>query len=434
MVVDARRHLGTGDLVAAARAIVPALTAAPENPDVLKTREDILGAAENGANAAKTNADSSGAQSQREYGEATKHLQSAATARRSGRSEDVEPAVREYTSAAELYRKAIPATFDAAPVVDNATALIKQRSYPQAARVIVEALKRAPGNTDLLGTLQQALVAARDFAAGAKRVATSSGASGQPEYADGNAQIKSAVSAGASDRSEDKASAVEQYVTAAQKYFDSVNSYALAMFKQGNLNGAARAVTTGLAAAPGHADLRKTLQEVLSGAEAAANATKRAADKSGASSRPEYSDAAARLSSAASVPRSGSAEDAQSAIRDYLAAADLYETAVTRNALAVMRQGNLLGAARAIAVGLEEIPGNADFQKTLQEILETAEGAAEAAKRSADSAGASDRSEVHRRHLTPWRRRSATDAQVAPRMLRQPFANIQRLRKCTGTP
>ncbi len=276
--------------------------------------------------------------------------------------------------------------------MNNATALIKQRSYPQAARVIVEALKRAPGNTDLLGTLQQALVAARDFAAGAKRVATSSGASGQPEYADGNAQIKSAVSAGASDRSEDKASAVEQYVTAAQKYIDSVNSYALAMFKQGNLNGAARAVTTGLTAAPGHADLRKTLQEVLSGAEAAANATKRAADKSGASSRPEYSDAAARLSSAASVPRSGSAEDAQSAIREYLAAADLYETAVTRNALAVMRQGNLLGAARAIAVGLEEIPGNADFQKTLQEIFETAEGAAEAAKRSADSAGASDRS------------------------------------------
>ena len=272
MVVDARRHLGTGDLVAAARAIVPALTAAPENADVLKTREDILGAAENGANAAKTNADSAGAQSQREYGDATKHLQSAATARRSGRSEDVEPAVREYTSAAELYRKALPAAFDAAPVVDNATALIKQRSYPQAARVIVEALKRAPGNTDLLGTLQQALVAARDFAAGAKRVATSSGASGQPEYADGNAQIKSAVSAGASDRSEDKASAVEQYVTAAQKYFDSVNSYALAMFKQGNLNGAARAVTTGLAAAPGHADLRKTLQEILSGAEASANA------------------------------------------------------------------------------------------------------------------------------------------------------------------
>ena len=391
MVLDARRHLGTGDLVAAARAIVPALTAAPQNSDVLKTREEILSAAENGANAAKTNADSSGAQSQREYGEATKHLQSAATARRSGRSEDVEPAVREFASATELYRKAIP-TFDAAPVVDNATALIKQRSYPQAARVIVEALKRAPGNTDLLGTLQQALVAARNFAAEAKRVATSSGASGQPEYADGNAQIKSAVSAGASDRSEDKASAVEQYVTAAQKYFDSVNSYALTMFKQGNLNGAARAVTTGLTAAPGHADLRKTLQEILRGAEAAANATKRAADKSGASSRPEYSDAAARLSSAAGVPRSGSAEDAQSAIREYLAAADQYETAVTRNALAVMRQGNLLGAARAIALGLEEIPGNADFQKTLQQIFETAESAAEAAKRSADSAGASDRS------------------------------------------
>ena len=84
MVVDARRHLGTGDLVAAARAIVPALTAAPKNPDVLKTREEILGAAENGANAAKTNADSSGAQSQREYSDATKHLQSAASRKKFG--------------------------------------------------------------------------------------------------------------------------------------------------------------------------------------------------------------------------------------------------------------------------------------------------------------------------------------------------------------
>ena len=286
MVVDARRHLGKGDLVAAARAIVPALTAAPQNSDVLKTREDILGAAENRANAAKTTADSSGAQSQREYSDATKHLQSATTARRSGRSEDVEPAVREYASAAELYTKALPATFDAAPVVDNATALIKQRSYLQAARVIVEALKRAPGNTDLLGTLQQALVAARDFADEAKRVAFSSGASTQREYADANALFKSAVSAGASDRAEDKASAVEHYGTAAQKYIDSVNSYALAMFKQGNLVAAARAVIAGLAAAPGNANLVKTLQEVLSGAEAAANATKRAADRSGASSRP----------------------------------------------------------------------------------------------------------------------------------------------------
>ena len=66
-----------------------------------------------------------------------------------------------------------------------------------------------------------------------------------------------------------------------------MNSHALAMFKQGNLNGAARAVTTGLAAAPGDAALRKTLQEILSGAEASANTAKLAADALGASSRPE---------------------------------------------------------------------------------------------------------------------------------------------------
>ena len=288
MVVDARRHLGTGDLVAAARAIVPALTAAPENPEPLKTREEILGAAENVANAARTAADSSGAQSQREYSDATKHLQSAATARRSGRSEDVEPAVREYASAAEMYRKAV--TSNVAQFAKSATALTKKGNYSEAARMTVEGLKLAPGNADLLGTMQQALDAAKDSADRAKRAAESSGASSQGEYVDAGTRLKSAVSAGASARAEDKASAVDHYVTAAQKYIESVNSYALAMFKQGNLGDATRAVTTGLAAAPGHADLRKTLQEILDAAEARATAAKRAADVvAGASSRSEYS-------------------------------------------------------------------------------------------------------------------------------------------------
>ena len=308
--------------------------------------------------------------------------------------------MRDYISAAELYRTALPSTVDVGPLADNATALVKQGNYPEAARVIADGLRLAPGDARLLGTLQQALGAARDSADRAKRAADSSGASSQREYIDAGTRFKSAVSAGSSDRAEDKASAVGHYVAATHGYIEAVNKQAQRVLKQGNLVAAARAVSAGLVAAPGNANLVKTLQEVLSGAEAAANATKRAADKSGASSRPEYSDAAARLSSATSVPRSGSAEDAQSAIREYLAAADLYETAVTRNALAAMRQGNLLGAARAIAVGLDETPGNTDFQKTLEEILETAEGAAEAVKRSADSAGASDRSRVHRRHLT----------------------------------
>jgi thioredoxin-like negative regulator of GroEL len=278
--------------------------------------------------------------------------------------------------------------------VDNATALIKRHSYPQAARVIMEGLKRAPGNTDLLGTLQQALVGARDFADGAKRVAASTGAYSQREYADADAQFKSAVSAGASDRSEDKASAVEHYVTAAQKYIDSVNSHALAMFKQGNLNGAARAVTTGLAAAPGDADLRKTLQEILSGAEASANSAKLAAEASGASSRPEYGDGSARLKSADISRRSGSSGDAEAALRDYVTASQLYMAAVNSHVQGVMKQGNLAGAARAIVAGLGVIPDSREFQKTLQEILEAAETSAAAARRSTDVvAGASSRSE-----------------------------------------
>jgi hypothetical protein len=59
-----------------------------------------------------------------------------------------------------------------------------------------------------------------------------------------------------------------------------------------------------------------------------------------------------------------------------------------------MKQGNLAGAARAIVAGLGVIPGNREFQKTLQEILDAAEAEATAAKRSADVvAGASSRSE-----------------------------------------
>jgi hypothetical protein len=392
MVAEARKHLGGGDLVAAARALVPALAKAQDNAEVLKTRDEILGAAESRANTAKQVTDSAGTPKPSEYDAANKRLQSAVTARRSGRPEDVEPAVREYLSAAELYRTALPSNVDVDSLAGSATALVKQGNYPEAARVIVDGLKLAPGDARLLGTLQQALAAAKESADRAKRAADSSGASSQREYVDAGARFKSAVSAGSSDRSEDKASAVGHYVAATRGYIEAVNRQAQRVLKQGNLVAAARAVTAGLGAAPGNANLLKTLQEVLSGAEAAANATKIAADKSGASSRPEYSDAAARLSSAASLPRSSSPEDAQSAIREYLAAADLYATAVNRNAQAVLRQGNLVGAARAIGVGLEATPGNADFQKTLQEILETAEGAAEAAKRSADSAGASDRS------------------------------------------
>ena len=148
MVVDARRHLGTGDLVAAARA-VPALTAAPENPDVLKTREEILGAAENGANAAKTGADSSGAPESANTARPPNTFSRQpprdvrAVPKTSSRPFASSPAQQSY--AGRRFRRLMPLQLS-----DNATALIKQRNYPQAARVIVEALKRAPGDTDLL--------------------------------------------------------------------------------------------------------------------------------------------------------------------------------------------------------------------------------------------------------------------------------------------
>jgi tetratricopeptide (TPR) repeat protein len=441
MVVDARRHLGTGDLVAAARAIVPALAAAPENPDVLKTREEILGAGENGANAAKTNADSSGAQSQREYIDATRHLQSAATARRSGRSEDVEPAVREYASAAELYRKALTSKSNVAQFVKSATALTKKGNYSEAARMTVEGLKLAPGNADLLGTMQQALDAAKDSADRAKQAAELSGASSQGEYVDAGTRLKSAVSAGASDRAEDKASAVEHYVTAAQKYIDSVNSYALAMFKQGKLGDATRAVTTGLAATPGHADLRKTLQEILDAAEAGATAAKRSADVvAGASSRSEYANATSRLGSAGNYRRSGRLGDAEEAVRAFGAAEKLFRDAaavatpppsppppvgvgpIVNTAKDFIAQGNLIGAARAIVNGLEAHPKNSDLLGTLDRIYDAANAEANNARNAADAAGAKDRPEyddADERHQTARRSSRTVGAQNAEAIVRE---------------
>ena len=243
-------------------------------------------------------------------------------------------------------------------------------------------------------TLQEILDAAEAEAIAAKRSADvvagassrSSGAASQRDYADADAQFKSAVSAGASDRSDDKASAVEHYETAAQQYIDSVNSQALAMFKQGNLNGAARAVTTGLAAAPGHADLRKTLQEILDAAEAEATAAKRSADVvAGASSRSEYVNATARLGSAADHRRSGRPGDAEPAMREYGAAEKLFRDAaalapppppppvgvgpIVNTAKGLIAQGNLIGAARAIVGGLKDNPKNSDLIGTTSAAL-----------------------------------------------------------------
>jgi predicted Zn-dependent protease len=172
-----------------------------------------------------------------------------------------------------------------------------------------------------------------------------------------------------------------------------VNTHALAMFKQGNLNAAVRAAATGLAAAPGHTDLRKTLQEILSGAEASANNARRAADASGVASRPEYGDASTRLKSADTSRRSGRSDDAEAAVRDYVAASQLYSAAVTRHAQTVLKQGNLAGATRVIVLGLGVLPGQGEFQKTLQEIFDAAEAGATGARRAADAAGASGRPE-----------------------------------------
>ena len=293
------------------------------------------------------------------------------------------------------------------PSANTSKGLIAQGNLIGAARTIVGGLKDNPKNSDLVGALQRVYGAAEAEAINARKAADAAGVKDRPEYADADAQFKSAVSAGASDRSDDKASAVQHYVTAAQQYIDSVNSHALAMFKQGNLNGAARAVTTGLAAAPGDADLRKTLQEILDAAEAGATTAKRSTDVvAGASSRSEYVNATSRLGSAADYRRSGRPGDAEAAVREYGAAEKLFRDAavgsppppvgvgpIVNRAKGLIAQGNLIEAARALVGGLKDNPKNSELTGTIQQLYRTAEADATNARNAADAAGAKDRPE-----------------------------------------
>ena len=184
---------------------------------------------------------------------------------------------------------------------------------------------------------------------------------------------------------------------------------ALAVMRQGNLLGAARAIAVGLEETPGNADFQKTLQEILETAEDAAEAAKRSADSAGASGRSEYVNATSHLGSAVDYRRSGRPADAEAAVREYSTAEKMYRDAVVvapppppppvgvgpivNNAKGLIAQGNLTGAARALVEGLKDNPKNSELTGTIEQLYRTAEAEATTARNAADAAGAKDRPE-----------------------------------------
>ena len=102
------------------------------------------------------------------------------------------------------------------------------------------------------------------------------------------------------------------------------------LIAQGNLTGAARALVEGLKDNPKNSELIGTIQQLYSAAEAEATNARKAADAAGAKDRPEYADANARLQTARNSSRTAGPQNAESIVREFGAAADLYRTAAAR--------------------------------------------------------------------------------------------------------
>ena len=102
------------------------------------------------------------------------------------------------------------------------------------------------------------------------------------------------------------------------------------LIAQRNLSGAARTIVGGLKDNPKNSDLVGTLQQVYGAAEAEATNARKAADAAGAKDRPEYANANARLQTARYSSRTAGPENAESIVREFGAAADLYRAAAAR--------------------------------------------------------------------------------------------------------
>ena len=426
IVGESGARLRQNDLAGAAQPIAAALVRDPGNPELQHALQQVFETAADEVGTAKRAADAARASSRPEYASATAQLQSAMRSRASGRPQDAATAVAEYLAAEKLFNDAARssgAPVDTTGILESSRRLLADNNLTGAVHEIVAGLRRDPENTDFKRALQQVLGVAEDRANAAKRAASGSERSNASEYGRASADLAAAVASRRSARVDDAESAARSYTAAADGFMEAVNKHALALLKQGNLVDAAHVAVDGLRADPAEPGLRKALQQTLDTAASHATAAKQSADNAAASRRPEYGAAASKIKSADDSRRADRLDRAEPAVQEYADAERLFREAarlasppgtgptpskgnsgpgpiptvdigpILDGADREENQGNLVQAAHELTDGLRRAPNNAQLTSKLREILGRAQADATNAKRAADAAGASARTE-----------------------------------------
>jgi hypothetical protein len=384
IISNAKRLRDQNNYSGAVRELVDGLTRATANTELIQALDETFTIVDNRVTISKRAAETSSSSGRPEYADAEKHLRSAVTLRASGRPDDAESAIREYTAASDLYIEA---------VTTNARELLGQNNLAGAAHAIVAALVAAPSHEGLEKIRQQILGAAEGRANAAKRSADASGSRGS-EYDAATSQLQSAISSKRSNRVEDTDAAVRNYLAAANAFIDGTNKQARAFLARGDLVSASKAIVAALGGLPENPDFRRTLEETLTAAEQRATTAKQKADAVNGSKRVEYLAATSHLQTATSARRSGRLDQAEPAIREYVLAEGMYADAATVDIGSILgavnrdlSQGKFPDAARAVADGLKRASNNPELKNTLRDIVARAETDANTAKQAA--AGAS---------------------------------------------
>ena len=292
-----------------------------------------------------------------------------------------------------------------ARIVAESEGRLRSGDFSGATRELVAGLGHAPGDSDLQRALQDVLQTAGRNANSAKQAADAARASSRPEYVEAASHLQSADKSRASGRPKDADAAVGEYAAAERLFNDAARSASASadgseilgssrrLLAANDLTGAAHEIVAGLRRDPDNHDFRRTLDQIFGAAEDRANTAKRVAAGSEHASASAYRRGTAQLAAAAASRRSARLDDAEPAVRSYLAAADAFMAAANDRAHALLQAGDLVQAAHVAVAGLTAAPDQPDLRKTLQQTLDTAASQASAARQSADSAGAAKRTQ-----------------------------------------
>jgi serine/threonine-protein kinase len=436
IIAESEALLNQGELARAAHRIGEVPERASADPDVQREVQRIMGAADKKAATAKQSADDAhAAASQQDYVSATSHLESARRSRASAGSREASAVVAEYLAAEGSFeRSSRDAERSALTVVEiraRARHLLTQYDLIGAADEAVAGLRRAPDDKDLKSTLQQTFNAADDRANTAKRAAGGPDPSKAAEYSRANEMLNAALNARSMTRIADAKPALDNaepairnYLGAADTFMEVVTKHAQSLFAQGNYRDATHVAAAALSAVSTRsefkeqvASLRNVLQQSVDKTRDLAVEARQSADNVNAKTRGQYISAASAFNSANNSKSAGQFEQA---VQQYANAEALFRdaarlgnpddtgsigsgntgpvktidiSAFVRDAEHARQQGDLPQAAHAFATGLGQAPNNAQLTEGLRGVVDDAQKGANAAQRSAETAGASARAE-----------------------------------------